>query len=401
MTLRILNQRGQALAYTAIALVALLGLTFLAINVAYLSHVASEAQAAADAIATYGATVVADAITDPTQLEARTDAFAPQSSVAGQALAASEVTTVRGYYNIVNNTFSPTSLPSGQVWNAVHTTVTKNLTGSGFFAAQWLPFWSFVAPTTFTKEAYALMPAPSPGCNPNTFTSDLPLGLGDCAVQDGQSFSAVPDGICHPLSSWTTTVNCDDKIPNTQKKKAWWAGYEDGTINGNPTCVDARHTETYYPRSATCTNGLTTPRGPMVQMSTTAISTGKNSSDEGAAVAPCINTWLQTQPAGKLFNVGMFNCTTPWNAEWCDADPYNPTKSCANVTTGKCTYDPDKTAKLAYPRLTGCAVVQIVSVGTKTLNLKVVSWTAVKTPGAGKAETGGVRSRLVQPIPGS
>jgi len=36
MTLRILNQRGQALAYTAIALVALLGLTFLAINVAYL-----------------------------------------------------------------------------------------------------------------------------------------------------------------------------------------------------------------------------------------------------------------------------------------------------------------------------------------------------------------------------
>jgi hypothetical protein len=398
MTLGILNQRGQALAYTAIALVALTGLTFLAINVAYVAFVASEAQAAADAIATYGANVLADGITEPGKLSAKTDAFAPQNSVAGQPLSASEVKTDRGYYDIVNNTFG-TSLPSGQVWNAVHATVTKDLTGSGFFAAQWLPYWSFVAPTTLKKEAYALMPAPSPGCNPATFKSDLPIGLGDCAVEDNQSFAAVPDGLCHPLDSWTTIVGCkDDKNnPNTQKKLAWWAGYTDelSCIDGrdmDPTKVDG--IPSHFPYSATCPHGVAAPRGYAI-MSTTTTSPAKNELKDSNAA--CLLDWITTNgyTTDKDYNIGLFDCTTLWNAEWCDQSCYS-----GGASGMICTYK----SGVAYPVLSGCAVVNVLGPGTvkkagDSLNIKVLKWTAVGTPGAGEARTGGVRSRLLQPTP--
>ncbi len=375
MTSRLRNQRGQALAMTAFAMVALVGLTFLALNVAYLSHVATEVQAAADAAATAGAKALANGA----DVEAQADTVAITNKVVGQALVATDVTTTSGYYDIVNNTFSLT-VPSGTYANAVRTTVTKNLTGSGLFGAQWVPYWSMTAPTAFTKTAYAVMPAPSAHCTPDEFTSDLPIGLGDCAVKDGQSFASVPDGDCHPLSSWTTKVGCDDNLPNTQKKLAWWAGYED-----QYGCIDAREVEEHF-TAATCKNGVTPARG-YTSMSTTGKSTAKNFVK--GSFADCVSSWITNNayPTSKYYNIGMFDCTTLWNAEWCD-------QNCDKL--GHCNY---KTG-VAYPALAGCAVVQVLGVDLNkdTLNLNVVSWTAVDK-GTGEAETGGVKTRLVQPTP--
>ena len=161
------SERGQALAFTGIGLVAFVAVTVVAVDIGRLAHVANETQTVADAAATAGATAMlvgGSATTDAQTVAGR-------NNVNGSAFPAGGLTIDLGTW--ASGSFSAGGAPANAVRATAVTTVSNLL--AGFFSD----------PTTqVTKIAVATFQTTGTG------TPNLPLAVGRCNFTDASCMTS-------------------------------------------------------------------------------------------------------------------------------------------------------------------------------------------------------------------
>ena len=193
------SNRGQALAYTGICMVAFFSLAAAAVDLGRHIYVGREVQVVADAQALAAATALARSDGDPSSAayQAAVKTFAQRNAIEGAT--AQTVTPVPGHWDPQSGTFA-----AGSPYNAVQSTA--SFTVSNIFA-----LWS--ASGTLTRQAVAaFIPAP-----------------------------LLPVALCNRQGGWYPGVDITFKVSNGTEtaNTAGWAIYDPNSLQFNNTSMMA------------------------------------------------------------------------------------------------------------------------------------------------------------------
>lgn len=235
------KERGAALALAGIFLAALLALTAYGIDVGHLAHIATEAQAVADASARAGARALNDAGGLPGSSDPNAHTIAGENRLNGAPAPPVDVLVDEGFFNSIDREFEccSTNSPccSTGSWGALNCVaggadrcakrsavlVTARTTADNLLAG------IFGAPTTpVRKLAIASYQGPSSGCDP-------PEG---CGVSDYTCWCEHNRAPCLPIAvpSCRFPNPCPDtgcdlpflQVSNSGNDTAAWTGYQLG-----------------------------------------------------------------------------------------------------------------------------------------------------------------------------